>query len=43
MKKLLAITLISVGTLASIGTVSALEFTGYPTWAQEAINDGRGQ
>ncbi len=43
MKKLFAITLISVGTLASIGSVSALELTGYPTWAQDAINGGRGQ
>ncbi len=43
MKKLLIVSAIVLGTFASVGSVSALQFAGYPTWAQDAINGGRGQ
>ncbi len=43
MKNLLIVSTIVLGTFASIGTVSALEFSGYPTWAQDAFIAGESE
>ena len=41
MKKLLIVSVIVLGTFASVGAASALDFSaGYPDWAQDAINSG---
>ena len=40
MKKLLIISTIVLGTFAAVGGASALEFTGYPEWAQDANISG---
>ena len=40
MKKLLLVSALVFGTFAAVSGASALEFTGYPQWAQDANISG---
>jgi len=40
MKQLLMVSVIVLGSLASVSGASALNFSEYPDWAQQAVNSG---